>query len=215
MNEAINPTLHTAGLAAAEAAINRALALAPESGAALSSLEDCVFALHCTAPTVDVFLQITAGEIRLMGVYDGPVTTSIRGQASDFAELAAASDPASALINGNLALHGDSAPLIELQRALANLDIDWEAPLVDALGDVAGHQLAQTLRGAFGWGQQASSNLARQLSEFIHEEARLSPPPLELEDFYRDVEELDMRVERLASRTARLRKRLDDVASRS
>lgn len=215
MSDAINPTLHTAGLAAAEAAINRALALAPESGAALSTLEDCVFALHCTAPAIDVFLQPTAGEIRLMGIYDGPVTTSIRGQASDFAELAAASDPASALINGKLVLQGDSAPLIALQRTLAQLDVDWEAPLVDALGDVAGHQVAQLLRGAFSWGQQASSNLARQLAEFIHEEARLSPPRLELEDFYRDVQELDMRVERLASRTARLRKRLDELASRN
>ena len=204
----INPTLHTAGLAAAEAAVNRALALAPAGAAALGQLEDCVFALHCTAPAMDVFLQPAGGSIRLMGIYDGPVTTSIRGQASDFAELATASDPAAALINGNLELHGDSAPLIELQRTLAELDVDWEAPLVSALGDVAGHQLAEILRGTFSWGRQASSGLARQLEEFIHEEARLTPPKLELEDFYRDVHELEMQVERLELRTARLRKRL-------
>ena len=215
MSGGINPTLHTAGLAAVEAAVNRGLELAPAGREALAGLEDCVFALHCTAPVLDVYLQPTGGSIRLMGVYEEPVTTSIRGEASDFAELATASDPAAALINGNLELHGDSAPLIELQRILSDLDVDWEAPLVDALGDVPGHQLAQMLRGAFSWGVQASASLARQLDEFIHEEARLTPPKLELEDFYRDVQDLELQVERLESRAARLRKRLRERAAKA
>ena len=208
MKGQINPTLHTAGLAAAELALNRALELAPAGAASLGKLEDCVFALHCTAPAADIYLQPGASQIRLMGIYEGPVTTSIRGKAADFAELATASDPAAALINGDLELHGDSAPLLELQAILAQLDVDWEAPLVNALGDVAGHQLAQFLRESISWGKQASTSFSRQLEEFIHEEARLSPPRLELEDFYRDVQELNLRVERLESRAARLRKQL-------
>ncbi len=210
----INPTVHTAGLAAAEAALNRALELAPAGAAALAELEDDVFALHCTSPLVDIYLQPEGNRIRLMGIYDGPITTSIRGEASDFTALATASDPAAALINGNLELHGDSTPLIELQRALSQLDVDWEAPLVGALGDVAGHQLAEMLRDVFNWGKQASVSFGRQLEEFIHEEARLSPPRLELEDFYRDVQELNLRVERLESRSARLRKRLQQRTAR-
>lgn len=208
----INPTLHTAALAALESAVNRALQLSPGSASALAPLEGCVFALHCTSPAIDVFLEPGSAGIRLMGIYDGPVTTSIRGEASDFTELATSSDPAATLINGNLELAGDSAPLIELQQALAQLDVDWEAPLVETLGDVAGHQVAELLRGAFRWGQQAGSSLSRQLEEFIHEEARLSPPRLELEDFYRDVQELGMRVERLESRARRLRKKLRAMA---
>lgn len=215
MSGAINPTLHTAGLAAAETALNRALELAPAGANRLTELDDHVFALHCTAPEVDIYLQPSDRRIRLMGIYDGPVTTAIRGKASDFAELATASDPAAALINGDLELHGDSAPLLELQSILAQLDVDWEAPLVSALGDVAGHQLAQFLRDSFNWGKQASASFSRQLEEFIHEEARLSPPRLELEDFYRDVQELGLRVERLESRAARLRKKLRQTAAKT
>lgn len=212
MSQGINPTLHTAGLAALEAALNRALALAPGGAAALSGQEQQVFALHCTAPAVDVYLEPLAEGVRLMGVYDGPVTTSIRGKAEDFAELATATDPAATLINGNLELRGDSTALIELQKTLSTLEVDWEAPLVDALGDVAGHQLATALRGAFSWSRQAGDSLARQLEEFIHEEARLSPPRLELEDFYSDVRDLDLRVERLASRVQRARRKLRSLA---
>ena len=205
---AFSPTLVTAVTGAFEAALNRALQHAPETQRELAELEDSVFGLQCTAPELEVFLQPSAEGLRLMGVYDGDVTTQVSGRASDFADLVTSTDPAATLINGNLALEGDSAPLLELQRILASLDMDWEAPLVDTLGDVAGHQLAQTLRAFAGWGNQASRSLARQMDEFIHEEARLTPPRLELEDFYRDVQDLGMRVERLQSLTERFRRRL-------
>tara|TARA_R110002110_G_scaffold205066_7_gene417213 strand:- start:362172 stop:362813 length:642 start_codon:yes stop_codon:yes gene_type:complete len=206
-----DPALHTAATAALEAAINRALSLAPASQAALGRLDSTVFALHCTAPHIQVYLQPGQHGVRLMGHYDGPVTTRVRGTASDFTELAMAKDPAAALINGHLELDGDSAPLIELQKVLASLDLDWEAPLVSTLGDVAGHQLAETLRSFFSWGRQASKSLTRQLDEFIHEEARLSPPRLEVEDFYHDVQQLELRVERLESRSKRLRQRIQQL----
>ena len=208
MPSTIDPALHTAALATLERAVNQALELSPGGREALDTLADNVFALHCTAPQLDAYLQPGNGSIRLMGVYDGPVTTSVRGSASDFAELATAKDPTAMLINGALELSGDSAPLIELQKIISHLEVDWEAQLVNTLGDVAGHQLAQMLRGAYSWGRQASTGLERQLEEFIHEEARLSPPRLELEDFYSDVQQLGLRVERLESRTQRLRKRI-------
>ncbi len=211
MSGAVDPALHTAALAAVEAAANRALALSPRSMTELALLEDCVFAFHCTAPSLDFYLHPGAQGIRFTGRHQGPVTTRITGEASDFTALAYSSDPAATLINGGLSLAGNSAPLIELQQILARLDMDWEAPLVASLGDVAGHQLAQFLRHAFSWSKQASTGLARQLGEFIHEEARLSPPRLEVEDFYRDVQELGLRVDRLESRTARLRQRLQKL----
>lgn len=209
MSAPVDPTLQTAALAALEAAINRALALTPRGGAELAPFDGQVFALHCTAPAADIYLHPGARGIRLSGMHEGPVTTSIRGQAGDFTALATSGDPAATLINGNLELEGDSAPLIALQKVLSSLDIDWEAPLVSTLGDVAGHQLAQMLRGAFSWGRQAADSLARQLEEFIHEEARLSPPRLEVEDFYADVRELGHRVDRLQLRVERLRRQLD------
>jgi ubiquinone biosynthesis protein UbiJ len=208
MSGAVNPTLHTAALAGLETALNRALQLDPQAHRQLANLEDCVFRMQCLAPEIDIYLQASGQGIRLMGIYDGEITTTVRGVASDFTELATANDPAASLINGKLAVEGDTAPLLQLQEILGNLDLDWEAPLVNTLGDVAGHQVARVLRGAFSWGEQASAGLLRQLDEFIHEEARLSPPRLELEDFYRDIQALSLRTERLQSRTDRLCKRI-------
>jgi ubiquinone biosynthesis protein UbiJ len=79
---------------------------------------------------------------------------------------------------------------------------------VDTLGDVAGHRLAEVLRGVFRFGRNAGRSLTRQLEEFVHEEARLTPPRAELEDFYRDVQALGLAADRLEARLERARARL-------
>jgi ubiquinone biosynthesis protein UbiJ len=209
------PALHTAGLAAAEAAINAALRLSPHSLEALKPLQGQVLALVCTRPEITLYINSEPnGELRLRGVYDGTVRSRVVGSAEDFAELARAEDPAATLINGGIQLDGSSSILIDMQRVFNGLDIDWEAPLVDGLGDVAGHQLAGMLSAAFQWSRQASSNLRRQLGEFALEEARLAPPPLALEDFYADVAELTERSDRLAQRVENLRLRLERLRDR-
>ena len=76
------------------------------------------------------------------------------------------------------------------------MDIDWEAPMVERLGDVLGHQLAESLRGLFRWGEGARKSLRRQVSEYLLEEGRLTPPKLELEHFFEGVQTLAMGVER-------------------
>jgi ubiquinone biosynthesis accessory factor UbiJ len=204
-----DPALITAALALLETAANRALSLDPATARDLGALGGRVYLFECTQPALSVYLEpLRSGRIRLKSVHEGAADCSLRGSAADFLELARAEDPASTLINGKLALHGDSAPLLALQRVIATLDLDWEAPLTRVLGDVPGHQLAQLLRGAFRWSQNARSSLERQLGEFIHEEARLAPPPLELEDFFNDVRQLGMRIERLEARARRLNARL-------
>ena len=208
----VDPALHTAGVGALEAAINRALSLDKLTASQLGALDGKVFRLQCTQPTADFYLLPQPGRLQLKGFHDGEVTTAIRGTASDFAHLATAEDPAAALINGDIELDGDSAPLMELQRILARLDLDWEAPLVTALGDVAGHQLAQGLRGLFSWGRLAGDSVLRQLEEFIHEEARLAPPRAEVEDFYDDIDKLGQRVDRLAARLSRLSRKLQKAS---
>jgi ubiquinone biosynthesis protein UbiJ len=209
MTEVRAPTLHTAGLAALERAANAALELSPHSKRALAALSGQVVALECTKPALTVFISSDdSGQLRIQGLHEGEVATRVRGTAGDFAELAGSEDPAATLINGGLSLEGSSATLIAMQQVFSELDVDWEAPLVRVLGDVAGHQLAQMLRGALAWSAQASRSLQRQLSEFALEEAALTPPRLALEDFYRDVRRLEERSERLERQLARARERV-------
>ncbi len=201
-------TLQTAAAAALERAVNRALSLDPRGAARLARLEGETFGFACRKPELNLYLRPVPGGVRVSGHWEGPVTAAVAGEAGDFAALAASGDPAAQLINGAVELEGDSGPLLELRDILAGLEMDWEAPLVAVCGDVLGHQLAQGLRGALGWSRRAAASARRQVREFIHEEARLAPPRLEVEDFCREVRALSLRAERLESRARKLARAL-------
>ena len=142
-----------------------------------------------------VGLSLTYGNILLRSVVR-IYTDFVRGTLEDFAALATSNDPAATLINSGIELEGSSASLITLQQVIARMEIDWEAPLVELLGDVAGHQIAEGFRRFFRWGEDARASLKRQVSEYLLEEGRLTPPKAELEHFYDAVQSLAMRVER-------------------
>ena len=67
-----------------------------------------------------------------------------------------------------------------------------------------GHQIAEGLRRFFRWGESARTSLKRQVSEYLLEEGRLTPPRAELEHFYDAVQSLAMRVERAQSQVEKL-----------
>ncbi|ROR97938.1 ubiquinone biosynthesis protein UbiJ [Sinobacterium caligoides] len=206
----ILPTLHTAGLAALEKVINSALRFDPGSRRALAELDGRVFHIEITSPQLDFYLCPQHDGISLRGYYDGPVDSHLAGSAGEFLQLLGADDAASSLINGNITLTGDSAPLLQLQAILKRLDIDWEAAISKSLGgnsfaDMAANGLGSLLRGGLKFGREAQRNLRRQASDFILEEGRLSPPKSELEDFY-------SQVSRLANDTERLQAKLDRLA---
>lgn len=196
----ISNTLHTAALSGLEIAANKALQLDPATQTKLTELNDHVFLLHCSQPEFSIYLIPSHSEIRLCGIFTGNADTTLTGSASEFAKLATAADPASALINGELELHGDSQALISLQKIIKQLDLDWEAPLTDTLGDVVGHSISQGLRHSFSFGKQALQGLKRQVDEFIVEESELVPPRWQVDNFFNDVDQLTMRTERLQAR---------------
>ncbi len=210
MQDQHDPALLTAATAALEATINQALTLAPGARKELAEMADTVIAIDCSTPAVAIFITITEqGKLEVSGYSEAKNKTLVRGSLEDFLALAIADDPAAMLINSDLEIIGQTAPLLTLQQIITRMDLDWEAPLVNVLGDVAGHQLAQWLRGVFSWSKDASQSLRRQLSEFILEEGRLSPPAAELDVFFDDIQSLGLRVDRLASQLQRLARNVD------
>ena len=207
-----DPAVITAVLAAVETTINKGLSLAPVAQRDLGDLAGTVIGIECTSPEVAITAIVeSSGELHLTHYCERAVDTKVRGSLEDFIGLAMAEDPAAALINGGLELVGNTAPLIAVQQIITTMDLDWEAPLVDTLGDVVGHQLAVMLRGLFRWGKASAGSFRRQLSEFILEEGRLTPPAAELDAFYEQIEQLGLRVDRLQGRLQKLFRRIEEV----
>jgi ubiquinone biosynthesis protein UbiJ len=204
----ISPTLHTAAIGALETVINRALGLDPATQRKLAELGGHVFQLECTRPALSLYFIPGSEEVRLCGIYDGNVDTAIKGQASEFAQLASAADPANVLINSDITLHGDAQALIALQKILKQLDIDWEAPLANLFGDVAGYHLGRGLRQGFGFLRGVARSFKRQVDEYIVEESELLPARHEVERFFNEVDQLAMQSDRLEAKLQRLKQQL-------
>lgn len=204
----ISPTLHTAAIGGLELAINKALALDPATAGKLARLDGHVFQLECTSPSLSLYLIPGKNDVRLCGIYEGDADTALKGSASAFTTLATSPDPANTLINGELELHGNSQALIELQQIGKQLDLDWEAPLTQLFGDVVGHQLGRGLRRGFRFANQALKNLRRQFDDYLVEESDLMPPRWEAEQFFNDVDQLNLRTERIEARIQKLAKSL-------
>jgi ubiquinone biosynthesis protein UbiJ len=209
--ELISPTLHTAAIAGLEAAINAALKLDPGSQLKLAQFEDHVFHWQCTSPKLDLYV-IPGEQFRLCGFYEGEADTTLKGSAQEFFKLATAEDPANALINGDIELHGSSHALIELQKIGNQLEIDWEAPITDLFGDVLGHTISQGLREAHQFGMQLFSGLKRQAEDYLFEEADLTPAKWEGDKFLNQIDELTQRTDRLQAKFSRLKQRADNKA---
>jgi ubiquinone biosynthesis protein UbiJ len=200
-----DPALLSAALAGAERAMNQAIALSPTSHQALGGLSGTLLGVEITTLDLTLYIEMTdATNVRLMTHCENKPDAFVRGTLEDFGALATSDDPAVTLINSGIELQGSSHSLIALQQVVSRMDIDWEAPLVDVLGDVMGHQIARGLRSFFRWGEGARESLKRQMSEYLLEEGRLTPPKAELEHFYDAVQSLAMRVDRAQSQVEKL-----------
>ena len=203
----ISQTLQTAALAMLERSMHQAIKLDRSKCSGLRALSGCAFLINITEPRLTVYLVIdSTGQPRLQSIYEGEITTSVSGTVSDFFVLILSEDPGTELINSPLEISGESNRLLEISQILKNLDLDWEASLTEYFGDIASHRIGSSVRRAHQWNKLIKHSLLRQIREYIHEEARLSPSKLELEDFYTDTQKLRLAADRLDSLTKKIRK---------
>ncbi|WP_062063155.1 ubiquinone biosynthesis accessory factor UbiJ [Cellvibrio sp. OA-2007] len=195
-------TFALAALASAEKMLNTALRYDPATRIGLAQLEGKILALQITAPAITVFVMPMDDELRLMGNWEGDVDTRITGSLLALAQLG--QKEVHNLKDSGVTVMGDLTLLADLQRLLKNLDIDWEEMLSQFTGDIIGHQAAQVIRAKFGWMKDRAQSAQRLTSEFLTEELKTLPGKPELEDFYRQVDDVRLAVDRAAARVEKL-----------
>ena len=191
-------TFTIAALASAEKMLNAALRYDPATRIGLARLEGKILAVQITAPALDFFVMPMDDELRLMGNWDGDVDTRITGSLLALVQLS--QTEIHNLKDSGVTVMGDLTLLADLQRLIKNLDIDWEEMLSQFTGDIIGHQAAQMIRTKFGWAKDRAKSAQRLTGEFLTEELKTLPGKPELEDFYRQIDDLRLAVDRAAAR---------------
>jgi ubiquinone biosynthesis protein UbiJ len=195
-----------AALASAEKIINTALRYDPATRIGLVRLSGKILAVNITAPiAVTLFVMPLDEEIQLMANWDGDVDTRLSG--SLMALLQLSTTEVHNLKYSGVTVAGDLGLLADLQALLKNLDIDWEDMLSQFTGDIIGHQTAELIRTKFGWVKDRARSAQRLTKEFLTEELRALPSKPELSDFYRQVDEVRLAVDRAAARVEQLVKK--------
>jgi len=199
------PTLLSAVSAVVEGALNRALALDPVGRKALLGALTGPVQFSLTAPVhLDFTLVRTGDRVRVASQPSEAPSLRLAGKPLAFAALASGDDQV--LRQGRIEVIGDTALAHQFQRALNQLEPDWEAALASHLGDVPAHFIGQRIRGAVRWSRQAFAALNANLEEYVHEESRALPGRRELDATFEDIDRLNLRTERLAARLDQLQR---------
>lgn len=217
---------------ALEAALNRALALDPDTREALRPLDGRTVALRLepsaqppaddgaqAAPPLALQLRVDGEALRV-----GPVDPErvpdlgVRSSAGSLLGfglrtvlprlLGTAQDDADAAPIGQLRIEGDAELARRLQRMAERFDPDWQKPFADVFGDVLGVQIANGIAAALRGARAGARSVAGSAAEYVTEESRDVVPRAELDAFHDDVDTLRDDSERLIARVARLRRDL-------
>jgi ubiquinone biosynthesis protein UbiJ len=110
------------------------------------------------------------------------------------------SSKARSLFHDKVRISGDVEVGQNVKKLFDELQIDWEGHLAHFTGDVVAHQLGTLVRKGRKVKAQLQDTFCQNVSEHLQEELRLLPSHQELEDFYQDVDDLSLAVDRLQAR---------------
>ena len=190
-----------------EAALNRALALDPETRDGLRALQGQRIVLQIEQPPLAMQVGVE-GERLVVGPVDAAnePDLSVRSTLGAlFAQLPMFRRNDAPPV-GRLRVSGDAELARRLQRLAERFDPDWQQPFAAVFGDVLGVQIANTVACALKQARRAGRELAETTAEYLTEESRDVVGRDELNAFHDDVDVLRDDVERLAVRVARMQR---------
>ncbi len=188
-----------------EIAVARLLALDPGHARLLEPIAGKVIAVEVLPWRGRFWFSPTTDTVLVLADCPGEPDVVLRGSPLGFARMMMSGRPQTELFHGSVTVEGDMGVARRLQEFLDRLDLDWES----WLAEMTGREAAARVKGIVAWHRQAWETFQLNLGEFLQEETRALPAPLEAEDLYRRISGLRDGVERLEARVERLKRRLE------
>ncbi len=208
MTRTPNPLLVPLGRAL-EIALNRALALDPDSRASLARLDGRTITLTLDAPRLAMSIAVAGDRLRV-GPADAvaePDLSLVATAGAVLAQLLPKRDDAPPV--GKLKISGDAELAQRLQKLARGFDPDFDAAFASVFGDVLGVQIARVLREGLAWGRERAGHFARDAADYLTEERGDVVSKVEQAIFFDEVDALRDDVDRMAARIARLQQQAE------
>lgn len=192
-------------LKALQKAINQAMNLDEMMHTKLLALDGKVLEMVISPLNVHFFIQFLNGDMLLLDQYDGHADTVIHSNPIGLIRLSLLPpSKARSLFNDKIRMSGDIEFGQQVKKLFDEMDIDWEGHLAHFTGDVVAHQIGSFIRKGMEFKNQFSTSMRQNVTEFLQEELRVLPSRNELEDFFNDVDDLSLSVERLQAHVNQL-----------
>ncbi|WP_133136141.1 ubiquinone biosynthesis accessory factor UbiJ [Legionella rowbothamii] len=185
-------------LKALQKAINAAISLDEHMPSKLQALNGKTLEMIIAPLNVHFFIQFTQGTVELLDHYEGLADTIIHSSPLGLIRLSLLpASKARSLFNDKIRMSGNMELGQQVKKLFDEMDIDWEGHLAHFTGDVVAHQLGSFMRKGLSFTKRIDESMRQNMSEYLQEELRILPSKNELEDFYKEVDELSLSVERL------------------
>lgn len=185
-----------------ERLINRLIAESTAAQRTARGLEGRSMAVEIVGLELTIHATVADAALRLSADAGKPADVRLRAMPLELARLARAD--ADELKTSRVALDGD----VHVAEAFAELarfaQPDIEDELSRWVGDIAAHELTEGGRALSAFAARAGRALELDTAEYLQEEHRLLPGPLEVGAFCADVDRLRDDVERAEARLERL-----------
>lgn len=192
-------------LKALQNAINHALALDELMPEKIAALQGKVLEMIIAPLGVNFFILFQQGQLQLLTDHDKPADTVIHSSPLGLIRLSFLPvSQARSLFNDKIRLTGDVELGQQIKQLFDELDIDWEGHLAHFTGDVIAHQIGSFARRGLAFKKQISQSLRHNLTDYLQQELALLPPREALDDFFNDIDQLALDVERLQAKVNQL-----------
>lgn len=185
-------------LKALQTAINQAMKLDEQIPQKLQKLDGKTLEMVITPLNVNFYIRFKGSEMQLLHRIDGRPDTIIHSNPIGLIRLSLLpTSKARSLFNDKIRISGDIELGQSVKKLFDEIDIDWEGHLAHFTGDVVAHQIGSFVRKGLEFKNQFSTSMQQNITEFLQEELRIFPSRNELEDFFAEVDELVLSVDRL------------------
>jgi ubiquinone biosynthesis protein UbiJ len=186
--------------------LDRGVANSTTAAALCAQLEGQTLQIAVLPTELAVHFVVTDGQLRLnQGMAENPAAT-ISGSLVNLTRLAG-DDPEAVIREGHVSISGDADVATHFRALLAITRPDWEEELSRLTGDALAHEAGRAFRGVAGWAARARHSLGRSVAEYLSEESRDLVATTELQEFYTEVDQLAMSLERAEAKLRLIKQR--------
>lgn len=187
-----------------EALLNRGLGESAAARELAAALEGRCLGLAIDGTPFDIRLLVKTGRIGVTLPDGAAPDARLAGGPLGMGRLLGG-DPKAALREGVVRLTGDGEIARQFQELLRLAAPDLEREISRYIGEPLAREFAAARSAAHRWGEEATTDAAHRMAQYLKEDARLVPSASEVACFARDVDTFVNDVERAEARLARLK----------